>query len=62
MRLIVLGQTDTGRVRGHNEDQYLALVGEQSPPGPQHRAEGLVHVAAGPVGGRGGRPGLDFDC
>jgi len=43
MSLIVLGQTDTGRVRAHNEDQYLALGGEQSLPS----ADALLVVADG---------------
>ena len=47
MSLIVKGETDTGRVRDHNEDQYLALGGEQSPPG----ADALLVVADG-MGGQ----------
>ena len=43
MSLIVLGQTNTGRVRAHNEDQYLALGGEQSLPS----ADALLVVADG---------------
>ena len=33
MSLTVKGETHTGRVRDHNEDQCLALGGEQFPPG-----------------------------
>ena len=46
MSLIVKGETDTGRVRDHNEDQYLALGGEQSPPGA-----GALLVVADGMGG-----------
>ena len=46
MSLTVKGETHTGRVRGHNEDQYLALGGEQSPPGA-----GALLVVADGMGG-----------
>ena len=47
MSLIVKGETHTGRVRAHNEDQYLALGGEQSPPGA-----GALLVVADGMGGQ----------
>ena len=47
MSLTVKGETHTGRVRGHNEDQYLALGGEQSPPGA-----GALLVVADGMGGQ----------
>ena len=47
MSLTVKGETHTGKVRGHNEDQYLALGGEQSPPS----ADALLVVADG-MGGQ----------
>ena len=46
MSLIVKGETDTGRVRDHNEDQYLALGRDQSPPGA-----GALLVVADGMGG-----------
>lgn len=52
MSLTVKGETHTGRVRGHNEDQYLALGGEQSPPGADVLlvvADGMGGQAAGEV-------------
>ena len=47
MSLIVKGETDTGRVRDHNEDQYLALGRDQSPPGA-----GALLVVADGMGGQ----------
>ena len=31
MKISVMAATDTGRVRDHNEDDYVALGGEESP-------------------------------
>ena len=47
MSLIVKGETHTGRVRDHNEDQYLALGRDQSPPGA-----GALLVVADGMGGQ----------
>ena len=47
MSLIVKGETDTGRVRDHNEDQYLALGRDQSPSGA-----GALLVVADGMGGQ----------
>jgi len=50
--LNVYGVTDTGKVRGHNEDSILALGGEQSPPGVDALlvvADGMGGHAAGEV-------------
>jgi len=33
MKISVMAATDTGRVRDHNEDDYVALGGKESPPG-----------------------------
>ena len=47
MSLTVKGETHTGRVRDHNEDQYLALGRDQSPPGA-----GALLVVADGMGGQ----------
>ena len=33
MKISVMAATDIGRVRDHNEDDYVALGGKESPPG-----------------------------
>ena len=52
MELHVHGETETGRVRDHNEDSILRLGGEQSPPGVDALlvvADGMGGHAAGEV-------------
>ena len=52
MELHVHGETETGRVRDHNEDSILKLGGEQSPPGVDALlvvADGMGGHAAGEV-------------
>ena len=52
MELHVHGETETGRVRDHNEDSILRLGGEQSPPGASALlvvADGMGGQAAGEV-------------
>ena len=52
MRLNIHGETETGRVRGHNEDSILILGGEKSPPGVDALlvvADGMGGHAAGEV-------------
>ena len=52
MDLHVHGETETGRVRDHNEDSILRLGGEQSPPGVDALlvvADGMGGHAAGEV-------------
>jgi len=52
MELHVHGETETGRVRDHNEDSILKLGGEQSPPGIDALlvvADGMGGHAAGEV-------------
>jgi len=52
MELHVHGETETGRVRDHNEDSLLRLGGEQSPPGIDALlviADGMGGHAAGEV-------------
>ena len=43
MKVTVRAETDTGRVRDHNEDYFAALGGEESPPG----VDALLVVADG---------------
>ena len=52
MGLHVHGETETGRVRDHNEDSILVLGGEQSPPGINALlviADGMGGHAAGEI-------------
>ena len=52
MRLNIHGETETGRVRDHNEDSILVLGGEKSPPGVDALlvvADGMGGHAAGEV-------------
>jgi protein phosphatase len=52
MELHVHGETETGKVRDHNEDSILKLGGEQSPPGIDALlvvADGMGGHAAGEV-------------
>ena len=52
MELHVHGETETGRVRDHNEDMILILGGEKSPPGVDALlvvADGMGGHAAGEV-------------
>ena len=52
MELHVHGETETGRVRDHNEDSILNLGGERSPPGVDALlvvADGMGGHAAGEV-------------
>jgi protein phosphatase len=52
MKVTVVGDTDIGKVRSHNEDAYQALGGEESPPGTDAVllvADGMGGHAAGEV-------------
>ena len=52
MKIKIVGATDTGKVRAHNEDAYQALGGEKSPPGVDAVllvADGMGGHAAGEV-------------
>ena len=52
MKITVRAETDTGRVRDHNEDYFAALGGEESPPGGDALlvvADGMGGHAAGEV-------------